>query len=348
MKSRKTYFYLGQIAVAVLILFTVNSSHVKAWDWRNAKSCLDLLVGLPSLGPILSWPSQVINPHNKLSVLESVGLSGRGPVSHARAEEIFVQIQNSESVMRRLIRSAIIEPLGGLESPDLWDFYLGGAYEKITTRVPEYLKIFVRMSEDLPQAGTIADLGSGTAVGSGIIGALGPKRFMVAIERSAVGIERSRSRLRTLRPNLSSSFGMDLAQLNFTNMWDAAVANNVVYALSRKREFFRNVYAALVPGGVFILNDPMIRVAMPDVKVEMQKKIILSALENGSDITEQDIAFVMALNLEVLMKPENFYNSVEMKDALESVGFKVERREFTYFVSCMYIVARKPIIQADE
>ena len=322
-----------------------------AWSyttWKQTRTCEELLLTKPQLQPVLEWKTSNHGFVTNLGHLTQVGLRGSGPVvSLERAEDIFREVEDPESPMRKLIRSEIIEKAGGLFSPTLWDFYLGGPYDEVTSHVPEYLKIFVRMSSFLPRSGLIADLGSGTGLGAAIVHSLSPSRFMVTIERSDVGAQLSKERLKALAPNKSVGFRMDLMEYENFDMWDAAFANNVVYSLPDKRKFFSKVFKALIPGGVFIVNDPLTKVSFPEAKLRMQKQIIRSALENGSIVTEQEIAFLMAVNLEVLMDRLNFMNSVEMSNLLRREGFIVEHVEFSYFNSCMFIVARKPLMVLD-
>lgn len=327
-------------------------------------SCEGLLFttvdGITHFNPRISWilnhVKTVYQQKNRLR-WDSQFLTDKPISDISRLNEIFEMLRVEDSALRREVNREAIAPLGGIRSQALWDRYLGGPYIRVATFVPEFLQIALRASSYLPEEGIIADLGSGPGILAAVLAAEEPSRHIEAHDWSPLAIAMAKDLMSSL-----PWVHFDISQTNLetfnpqTTNWQGAFINNVAYAIQNKESLLRGVFKALVPGATFVINDLPERAMNPQAQITVQEEILRQSFMNGGPLDEFDVAFVMVLNYDTLMR--NTWSTERLIDLAKHVGFEVLPQQDsegkfhtyipTYYFIDNFVVFRKPVAPTQQ
>lgn len=256
-----------------------------------------------------------------------------------RAGEVIEMTLNEDPVLMEEL-SSFISNLGGINNnPGFWNKYFQ-AYDKTVGFNPAYVEIFLKMNDYLPQSGKILDAGAGTGNGSLLLSLLAPRREILGIDISDYGLSLAQEKL-SFQPNFLTH---KESLLNFQNQeFDAVFMDNVLYTLPDKQAAIKHVFEILKPGARLVISDPKPNAAMAkDIAKAFALKFIESSLENGSKMTEFELALVARLNFGALMKATHFLTAEKLIDLAENQGFKTEASQSSYLNMANLFVFRKP------
>lgn len=286
--------------------------------------------------PSIKWSSKV--------------LRSEGAVSPQRVEEIVDQLMKKDSPLSLEV-SDVFKKIQAEDASQIWNIYLK-VYDKLMTFSDGYVEIFLRAHQHLVESGVIVDYGIGTGNGSAIISALGPKRQIIGIDGSQEGLEvtkrkfyaLSKSEMKTSQPEL---IFRDLREGKLKSESVAgALMSNVLYALpgADQLPMLKKVFSELKPGGRLVLNDP--RDFIQDDLGKLRTFLVdvaSSAAKNNSPMTEFDVAFIGAVNLQFLIGGKTkFLSSSELQSLALQAGFQVEKIYDTYYDAGTMLILRKP------
>lgn len=282
--------------------------------------------------PTVKWSSDLIVPDRRLTA--------------QRAGEIVQLMRDPNGQLNQDVAQRI-QNLGGIQSPRLWDEYFR-AYDKIVGFTQGFWDIALAANAILPTTGVIADLGSGTGNITTILAMREPNRMIRAYDFSLGGLSETRKKLQRLGPGAAgrhATIEFDLTKgLLAPNSLDGAVMNNVLYTLGdHKAQVLRNIFQALKPGAPFVLSDVHATIQRDfEVLVAFLSAIIAKAVEAGSPVTEYDMVFSGAVNLQVLMSKNNFLTSAQLEEMASQAGFRVEGSYKAYYGGATFLHLVKP------
>jgi ubiquinone/menaquinone biosynthesis C-methylase UbiE len=106
----------------------------------------------------------------------------------------------------------------------------------------------------------------------------------------------------------------------------------------------KRIFAELKPGGRLVLNDPrdFIQNDLSKLK-KFLNSVAKSAARNDSPMTEFDVAFIGAVNLQFLVGGKTkFLSTTELQALASQAGFQVEQTYDTYYGAATMLILRKP------
>lgn len=239
-----------------------------------------------------------------------------------------------------------------LPEEQLWDLYFQ-AYDKIVFFSKGYIDLTERAHQALPERGMIGDLGAGTGNFSCVMLWGSPRREVLAIDISGVGLDITRRKAEAIgvdeRLHTHQRSLLELREVlcGQSVELDGAVLNNVLYRIpaNERVSLLRDICALLTPGGRLVLSDPVRDMQQSPANAErVFVNVACDAVQSGSPMTEYDLVLVAAMNrIQLLEGSPDFLSLDELTGMVREVGCDViGGPERTYYGGCTTLVLERP------
>ena len=240
-----------------------------------------------------------------------------------------------------------------LPEEQLWNLYFQ-AYDKIVCFSKGYVDLTERAHQALPERGIIGDLGAGTGNFSCVMLWRSPRREVLAIDISGVGLDITRQKAKALgvdeRLHTHQQSLLELREVlcGQSVELDGAVLNNVLYRIpaNERISLLRDICASLTPGGRLVLSDPVRDMQQSPANAHrVFADVTCDAVQSGSPMTEYDLALVAAMNrIQLLEGSPDFMSLDELTRMVREVGCDViGGPERTYYGGCTTLVLERPM-----
>jgi SAM-dependent methyltransferase len=298
-------FCLGSEALAMM---TINKESKEPLDIAGCQSFLNsafdgLVVpkrkSLDRMLAMIRWRLAQTKPTRLLS---SQYFANKRPATRERFNQIFWEMSDPTTPQRREMHQLVFAHRSANEQ---WGLYLSSCYERLLAYVPEYWRLLTLGSGFLPASGEIAVLGTGPGSDAAVIMVKRPHRMVVGYDRSQIALDIAYGKFNGLgSSNLISPWQFrtveaDITELDAEDIWDGVFMSNVLYSIPDQESMLRAIAGAMKPGAIFVLNNPLNKMAISDAsKIKTQWDILSSAYENGSVATELEYAIALITNYE--------------------------------------------------